>query len=250
MKEAYRDDLAYIHDAGFGSIAREAASVLLDELRRRGVLRGLVIDLGCGSGILSRAVSDAGYDVLGIDLSPAMVALARRRVPRGQFRVESLLTAELPPCVAVAAVGECISYLFDDRNTNNKLGMVFRRIHAALVPGGLFLFDVVEPGRVPGPEPRRAFFEGEDWAVLVTSAEDRSRGMLTRRITSFRKFGDLYRRDQEVHRQRLMTRSELSAPLRSMGFRVRIVRGYGPLRFGPGHVGFIARKAQDGSVRP
>jgi SAM-dependent methyltransferase len=245
MTEAYRDDLAYIHDSGFGGIARAAASVLLDALGRQSVTRGLVIDLGCGSGVLSRAISDAGYDILGIDLSEAMVSLARRHVPRGRFRVESLLTAELPACVAVAAVGECVSYLFDDRNTKNKLTSVFRRIHTALAPGGLFLFDVVEPGRVPGPEPRRAFFEADDWAVLVTSEEDRKRGILTRRITSFRKFGDLYRRDQEIHRQRLLTRTELTDSLRSIGFRVRTLRGYGPVRFGPGHVGFIARKPME-----
>jgi len=242
MTDAYRDDLAYIHDAGFGGFAQEGALVLLDALRRQGVLRGRVIDLGCGSGILSRAVSDAGYDILGIDLSQAMVALARQRVPRGQFRVESLLSAEFPPCVAVAAVGECFNYLFDVRNTKSKLTKVFRRIHAALGPEGLFLFDVAEPGRVPGPGPRRIFMEGEDWAVLVTSDEDRRRGLLTRRITSFRRVGDLYRRDQEVHRQRLLTRADLASQLRNMGFRVRIVRGYGPLRFGPGHIGFMARK--------
>ncbi len=242
MTDAYRDDLAYIHDAGFGGFAGAAAPVLLDALRRQGLARGLVIDLGCGSGILAQAVSDAGYDILGIDLSEAMVGLARRRVPRGQFRVESLLKADLPPCVAVAAVGECVSYLFDDSNTKSALAKVFRRIHAALAPGGLFVFDVVEPGRVPGPGPRRAFFEGADWAVLVTSEEDRKRGLLTRRITSFRKVGDLYRRDEEVHRQQLLKRAELAGQLRSIGFRVRIIRGYGPLRFGPGHVGFMARK--------
>jgi len=245
MTDAYRDDLAYIHDAGFGGFAREAGPVLLDALRRRGFVRGLVIDLGCGSGVLARAVSDAGYDILGIDLSEAMVNLARQRVPRGQFRVQSLLQAELPPCVAVAAVGECVNYLFDDSNTKSKLAKVFRRIYAALAPGGLFLFDVVEPGRVPGPGPRRSFWEGEDWAVLVTSDEDRRRGLLTRRITSFRRVGDLYRRDEEVHRQRLLARSELAGQLRSIGFQVRIIRGYGPLRFGPGHVGFMARKPKE-----
>jgi SAM-dependent methyltransferase len=249
IEEPYRADLAYIHDSGFGGIAREAASVLLETLRRQGVARGLVIDLGCGSGVLAGAVCDAGYEILGIDLSASMIALARQRVPRGEFRVESLLTAELPACVAVAAVGECLSYLFDHHNNKHKLGALFRRIHAALVPGGLFLFDVVEPGRVPGTDPRRAFYEGDDWAVLVTSAEDRKRGLLTRRITSFRKFGDFYRRDQEVHHQRLMNRLEVTAPLRSLGFRVRTVRGYGPLRFGPGHVGFIARKSEKGSAR-
>ena len=154
MTDAYREDLAYIHDVGFGGFAREAAPVLLDALRRQGVVQGLVIDLGCGSGVLSQAVSDAGYDVLGIDLSEAMVDLARRRVPPGRFRVESLLSSELPPCVAVAAVGECVNYLFDDRNSSSTLAKLFRRIHAALAPQGLFLFDVVVPGRVPGPGPR------------------------------------------------------------------------------------------------
>ena len=94
---------------------------------------------------------------------------------------------------------------------------------------------------MPGPGPRRAFLEGEDWATLVTSEEDRRRGLLTRSITSFRKVGDLYRRDHEVHRQRILTRAELASQLRSMGFRVRTIRGYGPKEFGPGHAGFIAQ---------
>ena len=77
MTETYRDDLAYIHDAGFGNFARAAAAVLVEMLHRSAISDGLVIDLGCGSGILSEAVSQAGYDVLGIDISPAMVAMAR-----------------------------------------------------------------------------------------------------------------------------------------------------------------------------
>jgi SAM-dependent methyltransferase len=242
MTDAYRDDLAYIHDAGFLSVAREAAQVLLDALRRQRLLGGTVIDLGCGSGVLAQAVSDAGYDVLGIDLSEAMVGLARQRAPRGRFRVESLLSAELPPCVAVASVGECFNYLFDENNTKPKLAKVFRRIATALRPGGLLLFDVAEPGRVPGPDPRRFFVEGPDWAVLASSQEDRRHAILTRQITSFRRVGELYRRDQEVHRQRLLTRANLAGQLRNIGFRVRVLRGYGQLRFGPGHVGFMARK--------
>jgi SAM-dependent methyltransferase len=244
MADAYRKDLAYIHDAGFGDFARNAAPVLLDALRHRGVQEGLVIDLGCGSGILSEAVSDAGYDVLGIDISRAMIDLARALVPGGQFRVESLLDAELPPCVAVAAVGECVNFLFDDRHTKTTLAKLFRRIHAALAPGGLFLFDVVVPGRVRGGGPRKLFFEREDWAVLVTTEEDVGRRLLTRSITSFRRAGDLYRRDHEVHQQRVMIPAELTSQLRSIGFRVRPLRGYGPKRFGPGHAGFLARKAQ------
>jgi SAM-dependent methyltransferase len=242
MTNAYRDDLAYIHDAGFGGFAAAAAPVLLDALQRSGINGGLVIDLGCGSGILSAAISDAGYDVVGIDISEAMVAIARRRVPRGRFRVQSLLAAELPACVAVAAVGECINYLFDETNSASSLAKLFRRIHKALRSRGLFLFDIAEPGRVPGTGARRAYFEGDDWTVLVSSAEDRRRRLLTRRITTFRRVGDLYRRDQEVHRQRLLRRSEMADVLRNIGFRVRILRGYGGMRFGRGHSGLLARK--------
>lgn len=65
MSDSYRDDLAFIHDAGYGDLARSAAGVLLAELRRRRFERGLVIDLGCGSGILSEQLSLAGFEVLG-----------------------------------------------------------------------------------------------------------------------------------------------------------------------------------------
>jgi 2-polyprenyl-3-methyl-5-hydroxy-6-metoxy-1,4-benzoquinol methylase len=67
---------------------------------------GLVVDLGCGSGIVSRAVAEAGYEVLGIDISPAMIALAKAHVPGGAFRVASVIATDIPPCIAVAAVGE------------------------------------------------------------------------------------------------------------------------------------------------
>jgi SAM-dependent methyltransferase len=242
MTDAYRDDLAHIHDEGFGGFAQAAAPVLVEALKAGGIDQGLVIDLGCGSGILSRAIYQAGYDVLGVDISAAMIALARQRVPRGEFRVQSLLKSELPPAVAVAAVGEAINYLFDPENTRSSLAKLLERIHRALQPGGVFLFDAAEPGRVPGNGLARTYFEGNDWAVLVSSEEDRRRKFLTRRITSFRQVGELYRRDQEVHCQRLLPRSELAAQLRSIGFRVRVLRGYGRLRFGSGHVGLLARK--------
>jgi SAM-dependent methyltransferase len=240
---AYGEDLAYIHDAGHGDFARRAAPGVLAMLRAAGIDSGLVVDLGCGSGIWAEALCAAGYEVLGIDISEAMVALARRRAPRAEFRAGSFLDADLPPCAAVTALGECFSYLFDAGNTGKGLLGLFRRIHRALAPGGLLIFDVVAPGRVPGPGPLRIFREGEDWAVLVTAEEDSRRKVLTRHITSFRKVGELYRRDAEVHRQRVCDRAELAAQLRGLGFRVRPLAGYGEMRFPPWQIGFLARKA-------
>jgi SAM-dependent methyltransferase len=242
MADAYGDDLAYIHDAGFGGLARNAAPILLEDLQRRGVRGGLVIDLGCGSGILSEALSAGGFEVLGIDISPAFVALARQRVPGGRFVVGSLWTADLPPCVAVAAVGECVNYLFDNTHTPEDLTRVFGRVFGALAPGGPLLLDVAEPGRVPGPGPRKTHAEGEDWAVLVSAEEDAGQRLLTRHITSFRKVGELYRRDHEVHRVRLLPRAEVAAQLGAVGFEVQVLDGYGSLPFVQGHAGFLARK--------
>jgi SAM-dependent methyltransferase len=242
MTDAYREDLAYIHDAGFGGLAQAAAPVLLNALRQRGIDRGLVVDLGCGSGIMAKAVADAGYQVVGIDLSPSMIALARERVPAGDFRVESLLKADLPRCDAVTAIGECFNYLFDRGNSGASLSRLLKRIHEALEPRGVLLFDVAGPGRVRGAAPRRSFWESDDWAALVHVEEDSGHRTLTRRITSFRRVGELYRRDQETHRQRLIPPAELARALRAIGFRVRMLRGYGATAFPVGLAGFLARK--------
>src|SRR6266849_5609861 len=101
MIKAYENDLAYIHDVGFSDFAKNSAPGLLEMLRQNGITGGLVVDLGCGSGLWARELSQAGYDVLGIDISPAMIEMARNRVPDGEFRQTSLLKADLPRCVAV-----------------------------------------------------------------------------------------------------------------------------------------------------
>src|SRR5262245_36535773 len=162
MDEAYREDLAYIHDTGFVRLARAAAGLLLEELRRCGFERGLVVDLGCGSGVLSEHLSADGFDVLGEDVAAAFIDIVGRRRPRGEFRVQSILSAELPRCVAVAAVGECLNYLFDERHSPDGVRQVLGRAFAALEPGGLFVLDVAEPGRVPGGTSKSHFERSEE----------------------------------------------------------------------------------------
>jgi SAM-dependent methyltransferase len=242
MISGYREDLAYIHDVGYGHFARSAGPGLLEMLRQTGAISGLVVDLGCGSGIWARELCDAGYDVLGVDQSAAMIAIARKRVPEGTFRQGSFLTTKLPRCIAVTAVGECFNYLFDRRNTKRNLLGLFRRVYDVLLPRGVLIFDLAGPGRVAGSGSQRHHREGKDWTVFVATEEDRQRKLLTRSITSFRKIGNLYRRDEEIHRLRLYTPSEVASSLRDCGFRVRTLRGYGQMRFPPGLHGFRARK--------
>ncbi len=236
----YAEDLAYIHDVGFGDFATRAAPGLLDMLRRSGIERGLVVDLGCGSGIWARALLQAGYAVLGIDISTAMIDLARRKAPEATFQVASLLRVDLPPCVAVTAIGECLNYQFDQHGHSDLLAL-FRRIHSALQPGGLFLCDLIEPGYVGQHAVQRSYTEAADWAVLLEKCED-SQHQMTRSITIFRQVGDMYRRSSETHVAQLYPGPEMARLLRECGFRVSILRGYGDFRFRKAHVGLMARK--------
>jgi SAM-dependent methyltransferase len=234
----YHADLAFVHDDGFGGPARAAAGALLAALERSGVSSGRVVDLACGSGILSQRLCEAGFDVLGIDLSADMLELARRRAPNASFVQGSLLSADLPACVAVAIVGEGVNYLFDESHSKRALSRLFGRIHEALSPGGVLLFDAAGPERAAG----RAFREGDGWAVLVDATNDRRKKTLTRRIVTFRRAGKSYQRSEEVHRLRLLAADEVLELLRGAGFRPRALSAYGEFRFPVGWAGFLARR--------
>jgi SAM-dependent methyltransferase len=184
MENAYGTDLAYIHDAGYSDLARDAARRLVEELARIGCREGTVVDLGCGSGILARHVLQAGYGVVGVDVSDAMVALARERAPGATFHVGSFVSTDLPRCVAVTAIGEVLNYAFDPANDDRGRIGLFERVYRALVPGGLWLFDMAGPARAAPGQRHRTFAEGSDWAVLVET--DVAASMLTRTITSVR----------------------------------------------------------------
>ena len=193
--DAYQHDLAYIHDTSFGGFARSSAPNLLKLFRKNGIKDGLVVDLGCGSGIWARALADAGCQAVGADQSAAMIEIARQRVPEATFHVSFLLDFKFPTCRAVTAMGEVLDYLFDKRNSMRALRRLSERVFDALEPNGLFVLDVAEPGR----SKRQKFFikEGPDWSCLVEYDHDNDKQRLTRRIVTFRKIGDNYRRHEE-----------------------------------------------------
>jgi SAM-dependent methyltransferase len=238
----YGEDIAYIHDVGHAEFVLGAAPGIMEILDRNGMHGGLVVDLGCGSGQWARELVDAGYRVLGIDISEAMIELSCNKVPEAEFRLGSLFEVEIPRCQAVTAISEVLNYLFDAENEERGLGRLFRRVHDALVPGGVFVFDVLGPGQVPPGTRARGFRVGEDWAVLAEREENAERGTMERRIVSFRKVGDYYRRDDEVHRVRLYDPAGLSAELEQAGFQVRTMRSYGGHRLSEGHTAFVARR--------
>lgn len=87
-----------------------------------------------------------------------------------------------------------------------------------------------------------SFAKGKDWAIFLEKEEDKKNRKLTRKITIFRQVGNLYRKSEEIHCVQLYKGSEVAQELREVGFKVRIIRGYGELRFRKAVVGFIATK--------
>lgn len=240
----YGTDLAYVHDAGFLALAEQATPLVVELLRDRGVSGGEIVELGCGSGATAAALSAAGHSVLGVDASNAMIQLARVRAPDARFRLGSWTDFEVPRCDAVLAIGEVLCYTGTAKGTKAELRSLFGRVASALRPGGLFVFDLATPGRVPGGEDS-AFRVGEDWAILYTASEDARGGRLVRRITTFRRIGGgaTYRRTEEVHRLRLWHPDDVADMLREARFRVQVRRGYARGgSFAPGHRVFVARR--------
>ena len=231
----YARDLAAIHDAGFGAFARDAAPGLLRRLRRAGIDDGLVVDLGCGSGIWARTLTYAGYDVLGVDQSADMLRIARRQAPRARFEQASVVEYAPPPCAAITALGEVLCYA-------GSLSVLDR------ADAELLLFDLATParGRLTAG---RTFTEGDGWLLCneVTAADS----TLRRRITTFtlRAGRGGWRRVDEEHRLTLFDPAEVLAQLHRAGYDGRRRRSYGrELRRYPGLAYFEAasRRARPG----
>ncbi|MDV3001023.1 MAG: hypothetical protein N5P05_002629 [Chroococcopsis gigantea SAG 12.99] len=243
MKELYKEDLAYIHDVGYSDYALKSAPGILDILARNNIREGLVVDLGCGSGLSALELGKSHYRVLGVDISPSLIAIARTRVPNAEFRVDSFFKTDIPSCNAVISVGECLNYLFDGDDNSGFLVQLFERIYKALAPGGVFIFDIAEPGQVKEGEKVKSFTEGKDWIVLVEKEENRDRLILNRRIITLRRVEDYYRRDDELHRLQLHKPIDMTEKLNRIGFHVTTMNSYGQYKLPKAHVAFVARKS-------
>jgi SAM-dependent methyltransferase len=242
MTQWYREDLAYIHDIGHSDYAIKSALGILNILAQNKIHEGLIVDLGCGSGRSALEFTQAGYCVLGVDLSAPLIAIAQTRVPDANFRVESLFQTDLPACHAVTSIGECLNYLFDPDLDRLNLVRLFDRIYNALIPGGVLIFDIAEPGQVPTGTTTKGFSEGNDWVVLVEKTEAKDRSRLIRRIVTFRQIGEQYRRSEEVHYLQLYAVADIAKELERVGFHVQVMRSYGSYDLPTAHAAFIACK--------
>jgi SAM-dependent methyltransferase len=221
----YRNDLARIHHEGFAFHADAVAPGVLKLLRPVRERGGLVLEIGCGSGLLTKYLVDSGHRVVATDASPAMVELAREYVV-GAEAIEQLRLPDdpIPRADAIVSVGHVLSYLDNEAQVDQALAV----LASALQPNGLIAFDIcdVRYGEARRDEPPKVWL-ADDW-VLITRTSVPDARTFRRDMTMFvRTELDSWRRSDELHDNVLIDTSVLPAFLASHGIRAEVRDAFG-----------------------
>jgi SAM-dependent methyltransferase len=213
-------DLAYVHDQGYGFHADACAPgmlALLEPVRERG---GLVLEIGCGSGLLTKYLVEAGHRVIATDAAPAMLELTRAAVP-GAEEIRALVLPDeaVPAADAIVGTGHALNYLSDADAARRGLAA----LAGALRPGGLLAVDVCDLEWGTAREGAMAQGRvGDDWAIITRFSRP-SPDRFERDLTTFVRSADGgYRRADEHHGNVLLDTSAVPALLREHGVTATI----------------------------
>lgn len=221
----YRRDLALVHHLGFGFHAARCAPGILELLAEVRARDGLVLELGCGTGLLTAELVSTGHRVVATDASPAMLELARDAIGgRAELRRITLPDDPLPPADAVVAVGHPLNYVADAPALDRALVAAAR----ALRPGGVLALDVCDlswgRARTRAPGQGRT---GPGWAI-VTEFAVTSPDRFVRDITTFVANPDgSWRRDTEHHENVLVDTTRIPGLLATAGVDAHVADSFG-----------------------
>lgn len=152
--EAYTG-FAEVYDLFMDNVPYEEWSrYLISLLQEYGILEGLVLELGCGTGKMTRLLAQAGYDMIGVDSSEEMLQVAReqewaasgpesadggKRISDILYLHQDMREFELYGTVrAVVCVCDSLNYILEEED----LLAVFSLVNNYLDPGGVFIFDM------------------------------------------------------------------------------------------------------------
>jgi SAM-dependent methyltransferase len=143
-QEHYENLLADHYEWMFGlpfeaKVAEQKA--ILDEFLGNGRAGGLAVDLGCGSGFQSFALSDRGYRVLAIDTSEKLLRDLSARVGSRNIVTKHADLRELDSLVGPASVeiAVCMGDTLTHLSSRSEISKLFQSLARALKPGGTFL---------------------------------------------------------------------------------------------------------------
>ncbi|KUH93902.1 class I SAM-dependent methyltransferase [Mycobacterium sp. IS-3022] len=137
------------------------------ELEQAGLIRGKVLDVGCGAGEHTIMLTRLGYDVVGVDFAPSAIEFARRNAAAkgvdARFEVADAMNLGNPDYDTI--VDSALFHIFDEADRARYV----RSLHAACRPGALVhVLALSDRGRGFGPEVsdsdiRGAF--GDGWVL-------------------------------------------------------------------------------------
>lgn len=187
------DVFAPVYNHFFGPEAARATFSAVEKLLLRELPPGsCVLDLCCGTGELSKWLTELGYRVTGVDSSAGMLDFARAQVPEAEFcqaDIRDFRTAAKFDAVV------CAYNSLPHITSQAELLGVFENVRDALLPAGRFLFDLYNE-RAYGERWRGSFCKvGDDLVCIVRASYDPATRRGQNLITAFRHNGNWTRAD-------------------------------------------------------
>ena len=230
--EAYTS-FAEVYDTFMDNIPYEEwNSYLVGLLNEYGVSDGIVAELGCGTGNMTRLLAGEGYDMIGIDSSMDMLEIAREKSGaegmeddacpgEGQdkkilYLLQDMRSFELYGTVAaVVSICDCMNYITEPE----ELLEVFRLVNNYLDPGGLFIFDFHPDGYYRNMLADNTFAEDrEEMSFIWENDYDEESRINVYDLSIFVEASDgRYDKFQETHYQRGYDLMEVQELVRTSG---------------------------------
>lgn len=214
---------ASLYDGINGSAYPHYADFLCECFSKSEIPVREVLDLGCGTGGIASLLASRGYDMVGIDSSPDMLAQAYSRNAGSNTLLlcQDMRSFELYGTVqAVYSSFDCLNYI-----EGKDLASVFALVRNYLEPNGLFVFDVNTLSRYTAVFDGKSYVYEPDGNMLVwQSAFDRRKNECIFRLDSFSPCGKKeYVRESETQTQYFHSDAELVSA--AEGFTVLSVTG-------------------------
>ena len=180
-----------------------------------------LVDIGCGTGVLSIQFAKAGYEVIGVDLSESMLTIAQQRSDENNVNItlvcQSMAEMDGIPDVDVAVIAiDSLNYL----ETFQDVEQTFQHVFNSLKDGGQLFFDIHSLFKMDEIYPSGPFtFEDETVAYIWNTEIGEEEHSIYHDITFFvRDDSGYYERFEESHYQRTFPVTMYESLLKQIGF--------------------------------
>jgi SAM-dependent methyltransferase len=195
---------------------------LLSTIREFRIPVGSMMDLACGTGTLALLMARRRWKVWGVDASEGMLRVASAKSAGWKlpvtFLCQDMRRVQLPrPVTLVTCMFDSINHLLSRRD----LLAAFRAVHASLLPGGYFVFDVNNERCYRTIWGQTDVVHHKAFTLILRNSYDPTRHLGKVQVTLFRLEGTTYVRSDETVRERWYAEKELHDLLEQAGFRVR-----------------------------